>query len=77
MPWAISAACVLPPNGWLATAGEDGWACIWNAKEAKKLFEVKAHEGGVLCITSFPNGKCCLPMFIVLCSRLRLSDWRL
>jgi len=60
VPFTVSACCVLPPGGNLATAGEDGTACIWNAKDAKKLYEIKAHEGGVLCIVSFPNGKCFL-----------------
>lgn len=60
VPFTICACCVLPPGGNLATAGEDGTACIWNAKDAKKLFEIRAHEGGVLCIVPFPNGKCFL-----------------
>ncbi|CAK9086840.1 unnamed protein product [Durusdinium trenchii] len=60
VPFVIYATCVLPPGNELATAGEDGTACIWDAKSATKIHEVKAHEGGVLCIEPFPNAMCFL-----------------
>ncbi|CAE7812147.1 unnamed protein product [Symbiodinium sp. CCMP2592] len=54
VPFVIFSACILPANGDIVTAGEDGTLRVWNSDE--QLQEITAHEGGALFVSPFPNG---------------------
>ncbi|CAE7475381.1 unnamed protein product [Symbiodinium natans] len=59
VPFTIFGACVLPVQGDIATAGEDGCVRVWDSA-GEQLHEIVAHDGGALFVSPFPNGKCLL-----------------